>query len=101
MPHHLVQVAAETNKLIVDQTIYVAASLRETDWRPLVVEQQGAAEMRRPHAEGRSPLPDAFQLACREAEIELLCAGLGSLWPSHVLFPWQSACVPGFGDPNL
>ena len=73
MPHHLIQIIPEPNQLPVNQPFAIAAAFVfcGIDFA-IFIEQQRAPEMNRAHADRLGALPDAFQLACGETEIELL-----------------------------
>jgi hypothetical protein len=71
MPDHLVQIIPKPYKLPVNQPIGVSGGFAFARNRAAGIEQHRTAEMTRPHTERQGASLDAFQLACREAEIEL------------------------------
>jgi hypothetical protein len=77
VPHHLIQVVAEADELAIDHPIQVvSARLRRGFYGPVLVKQNGAPEVDRPHANRLGASLDALELRRREAEIELPIAWL-------------------------
>ena len=68
--------------------------LRSAD---LSIDENGSPKMYGPHAERLGAPLDIEELAFGQTQIELVTARSGLSVSCH-LFPWQSACVLGFGD---
>jgi hypothetical protein len=68
--------------------------LRSAD---LFIDENGSPKMYGPHAERVRASLDVNELLFGEAQIKLVTARSGLSISCH-LFPWQSACVLGFGD---
>jgi hypothetical protein len=97
MPNHLVQIISQPYKLGMDEAGGIAFAVLHGRKVVMPIEENGPTEVDRTHPDGLGPPLDAFKLGFREAQIELFIPRFRLAWPAHVCFPWQSACVLGFG----
>jgi hypothetical protein len=72
VPNHLVQVIAKPYQLPVDQPLDIAAGLAPDGNPAFLIEQQGAPEMNRPHADSLGAFAKAFEFIGGKAQVELL-----------------------------
>jgi len=84
VPNQLIQIISQADELSVNKPFHVAAIWPAIDDEfAALIEKNRTPEMNRPHTDRVCAPPDALQLAGREAQIELLRARFGFLWPAH------------------